>query len=95
MKVELSIKDDKELRDMIKDTIRGQIKSVIRSDIDEVIKEVVGNTAKLSDLLTKEISKVVKDFFSFSYLKGPGAQIVEKEIKEQVAIAFKKILKEN
>ena len=43
MKVELSIRDDKELRDTIKDMIRGQVKSIVREDVDSILKELVTN----------------------------------------------------
>ena len=96
MKVELSIKDDAELRFLIKDMIRGQVTSIARSDIEQIIKEVVGDkTAKLSDLMAKEITKVVQNFFASSYMaKGPGLDMIQKEIKDQVAIALKKVLQQ-
>ena len=37
MKVELSIKDDKELRETIKDMIRGQVMNIIRSETASII----------------------------------------------------------
>jgi hypothetical protein len=95
MKVNLDIRDDKELRDMVKDMIRGQVKSVMRTDIDEIMKEVVGDkTAKLSDVMAKEITKVVRDFFQSGYTRGPGYAMIEKEIKEQVALTLKKVIQE-
>jgi hypothetical protein len=39
MKVELSIKDDKELRDLIKDMIRGAVTSIIRDELKEISRQ--------------------------------------------------------
>ena len=42
MKVELSIKDDKELRDTIKDMIKGQVLSVARSEVETIKIRLAG-----------------------------------------------------
>ena len=96
MKVELSIKDDAELRFLIKDMIRGQVTSIARSDIEQIIKEVVGDkTAKLSDLMAKEITKVVTEFFGGTYMRdGPGRQMIKDEIQKQVSATLKKVLQQ-
>lgn len=41
MKVELSIKDDKELRNLIKDMIRGQVVSITRENVGDMILESI------------------------------------------------------
>ena len=41
MKLELSIKDDKELRNLIKDMIKGQVTSIIRDELSDMIKEAM------------------------------------------------------
>ncbi len=95
MTVKLDLHDDKELRDMIKDLIRGQVKSIMRTDIDEIMKEVVGDKmSKLSDVMAKEIVKVVHNFFEGGYRQGQGYQMIEKEIKEQVAATLKKVIQD-
>ena len=45
MKVELSIKDDKELRNTIKDMIRGQVKAIIREDLQAMIIESIAESS--------------------------------------------------
>ena len=41
MKVELSIKDDRELRNLIKDMIRGTVVNIAREEISFVIKDAI------------------------------------------------------
>lgn len=50
MKVELSIKDDKELRDLIKDMIRGTVTNIIRDEIKKMSEKA----------LVKELDKKLK-----------------------------------
>ena len=45
MKVELSIKDDKELRNTIKDMIRGQVRAIIREDLQAMIIESIAESS--------------------------------------------------
>jgi hypothetical protein len=40
MKIELSINDDKELRDCVKDMIKGQVKNIIREELDKIIADI-------------------------------------------------------
>lgn len=46
MKVELSIKDDKELRNLIKDMIRGQVVNIARESLNTLIAETVERKMK-------------------------------------------------
>ena len=41
MKVELNIKDDRELRNAIRDMIRGEVRGVVRSSITEIMREEI------------------------------------------------------
>lgn len=69
MRVELSIKDDSELRNMIKDMIRGQITGIVREEITQIIGKVVeekihidvrGITeCKIEDRVTKSLSEYI------------------------------------
>jgi hypothetical protein len=60
MKVELSIKDDSELRGMIKDMIRGAVKNVIRESTKAIMKETIKKQVDL--VLPREIHGIVKDY---------------------------------
>lgn len=42
MKVEISIKDDRELKDHIRDVIKGEVVSIARGEIRHIIKQVFG-----------------------------------------------------
>lgn len=97
MKLDIDIRDDKELRDQIRDMIRGQVNALIRAEFEAMLKDAIGNRVeKLSDIMAKEIAKVVKEFFQGTYMtKGPGYEMIEKEIKEQVAAALKKVIQES
>jgi vacuolar-type H+-ATPase subunit C/Vma6 len=59
MKVELSIKDDKELRQLIKDMIRGQVVNIARESLTTLISEAV--VRKLESEDSEVISKAIRD----------------------------------
>ena len=61
MNVELSIKDDKELRNCIKDMIRGEVLSVARKEIIDIIKDVVGKKTNIQFKFETLLNEVVKD----------------------------------
>ena len=46
MKLELSIKDDKKLRDLIEDMIKGQVTSILRKEISKITIEEYKNKKK-------------------------------------------------
>ena len=95
MKLNIDIRDDKELRDQIKYMIRGQVNALIRAEFEAMLKDAIGNRVeKLSDAMSKEITKTIRDFFQNGYTHGPGYAMIEKEIKEQVAVTLKKVIQE-
>ena len=58
MKVELKIKDDKELRNTIKDMIRSQVKSIIRVELNNIIKN------ELEKIFEKDKKLIEKEYNS-------------------------------
>lgn len=85
MKVELSIKDDRELRNLIKDMIRGQVKSILREDLKEILREEAGDRIDRYFRYSSLESEVVK-------VVTKTAKTLEKEtIKEQAPVLAEKI----
>jgi hypothetical protein len=96
MKVELSIADDKELRDMIKNMIKGQIVSVAREEINDILKEVYEQKYDLKDFnmkdvvereIRKQVSDAVYKIFQTSWgdrdlLKEYARSIINKKVNE-------------
>lgn len=80
MKVELSIKDDKELRDIIKDMIRGAVTTIVRDELKEVAQRQ----------LSQELAKRLKETSSYEVRQqlqhsGNVAKEVSAAIKEVVS----------
>ena len=94
MKVELSIKDDRELRAHIKDLIRGEVVSIARGEIRSILAEVVGGIAtgesqeKVDAIAKSVISTAVQKEFS----RSGYAQVsfVQKTIREQISEMLRK-----
>ena len=62
MKIELSFKDDAELRKYIKDMIKGQVKNLVREEITQIIKDVhKGKLGKesMEHAIKEEIKNVI------------------------------------
>lgn len=62
MKVELSIKDDKELRDLIKDMIRGTVVSLARESLNTLVAEAVrkkmeSDSSSISNIIANAVLK--------------------------------------
>ena len=105
MKVELSIKDDKELRAHIKDAIKGVITSIVRDEIQrEVIlamtEKVKGHNEQwLHDAVQREIRSIIIRMFRANYMstdelmpivKEVVADIVKQRQLPQIEAAFEK-----
>lgn len=99
MKVELSIADDREMRDTIRDLIKGEVASIMRGEIKgivaELVKEdVIPKDAKtLGDIVRSEVRKYVSEQLlgSNSYSNNPLREIA----REEVAKLLKESLKTN
>jgi len=65
MKIELSFKDDAELRKYIKDMIKGQVRKLVREEIDQIIKDVHDNRMgkeSMEHAINEEIKNVVRSY---------------------------------
>lgn len=75
MKIELSIKDDKELRNLIKDMIKGQVKSVLKKELTDLTIEAFKNERTKN--ITNRISDSLNDY--------------EDEVDEQIKLKKKEV----
>lgn len=95
MKVELDIRDDKELRNLIKDMIRGQIKNVAREEVKEIVMaEMVKKTSRNVETLFIEAvtNEVRRQFLSLtSPLRVAALYQVEKCVPANVESTLAKI----
>ena len=89
MKVELSIKDDAELRNLIKDMIKGQVKTVAREEIVNILKESIqestGKPKTIDDFIKNTVQNELKSsFYGRNYIKEKAAEFILKEVNEQL-----------
>lgn len=96
MKVELSIRDDRELRNHIKDVIKGEVTSIARGEIQNIIKDVFTSKYEKSiersadRLIKEELKMMIKDSLKVAgawgnttnYIKDVARKEIEKYIKE-------------
>ena len=97
MKVELSIKDDRELRAHIKEAIRAEVLSIARGEIRGIIAEVCGKitSEECKDKIDTIAKNVIKEGVSKlinhsvwgrdSYAK----QVIREQVKEILENGFK------
>ncbi len=102
MKVELSIKDDKELRNMIKDMIRGQVKALIREDLQPLMEEEVTRQLKNRYISDMDIHAALRSAITKKLPTGLPTLAreeirnhVDEEIKYSVLEEAKKLLKDD
>ena len=95
MKVELSIKDDKELRDMIKDMIRGAVTTIVRDELKEMSKAILSEQAKtlLDNFTMSEIRNVVNRPDIENAVRKSIATVVDEKIEEAIFQKALSILK--
>jgi len=107
MHVRLEIKEDKELRNMIKDMVRGAVTSVIRENINDLIEKEVRRKVKgLSDYelqaalerkvrnvaVSKKVDAAVKKVVSFEFEQAVNLQVCE--VLENMDTKIDEIIKE-
>lgn len=94
MKVELSIADDRELRDHIKDVIKGQVLSIARGEIRDIIAQAVDEKAipKDPDDIRQIIVQAIKDLVKQELgARRYGKSWIREEAREQIAEFIKSI----
>ncbi len=89
MKIELSIKDDAELRNTIKDMIKGSVTSVVRESVDAIIAEAIRK--QVENILPKEVQSIVSDFLRkqdkvsiASFVQVAISKVVTAEVENQI-----------
>ena len=94
MKVELSIADDRELRQHIRDVIKGEILSIARGEIKTIIaravseKAIPGNAANIKRLVETAIAEEVKrqlsgnNYNSRSWIRTEARQQIANLIRD-------------
>jgi hypothetical protein len=93
MKLTLNIKEDKELRDYIKDMIKGQIMSIARKEIRGLVMEALSdrikniNTENTESIMKKEIERLV-----YRELTGSTGWNKPNYIKEQARILINDVI---
>lgn len=83
MKVELSIKDDKELRNMVKDLIRGQVASVTREEIKKILADSIGNSSIKAGLV-ESAERIARDAVREYVNEALGGFRRERTIRDMV-----------
>jgi len=93
MKVELSIADDRELRNAIKDLIKGEVTSIMRGEIKNIIADLVKegiypkDTKDLGNIVKAEVASYVKEQLKSSnynnnYVREMARQETAKILRE-------------
>jgi len=94
MKVELEIKDDKELRAVIKDMIRGQVTSIVREEIKNLVaKEVEKKTDP--KVLSTEIQRFFRDSRMTTSLEGKVNDAVHALVTEEIKESIERRVRES
>jgi len=95
MKVELSIADDRELRQHIKDVIRGEVLSIARGEIKGIIAQAVSEKAIPSEpvdverVISEEIRKHVRKELGTSSYRDPSW--IRNEARRQIGEYLKEL----
>ncbi len=90
MKVELSIKGDRELRNTIKDMIKGQILAITREEIDNTIKSEIKRKIEKEHFSTFVIKSLIKSTVT-QISRNALLEIKENATKELVEYSKDKI----
>lgn len=97
VKIELSIRDDKELRDMIKDLIRGQVVSTVRATIHTVMQEEMKKSFPSAGFIESTLQSQTAGLVSKAIDKYDPAkkirEMVQTMIREAVIEEVRKTLK--
>lgn len=99
MKLELNIKDDKELRDTIKDMVRGQVMSIVREELKALAREALLD--KIKSMNSNDLRSVLgmnKYHLSDSEYRILAEKLITKELvanaAEQHKVLFRQYVKD-
>ncbi len=97
MKVELSIADDRELRDTIRDMIKGEVVSIARGEIRTIFAEVIKegyipkSKEELDKIIREEIRKIVSDSLTQNWTGS--ASYIKSVAREEVNLLLRELIK--
>jgi len=93
MRVELSIADDTELRNMTKDLIKGQVRSLTRQELLWRVQEEILKKSKINDksFIENEIQHILKEEVRKAIRPSMGLNIIEKTVRDEVMKQLKNI----
>lgn len=99
MKLELSIKDDKELRKHIKSMIEGQVRGIGRETIDhEVTRIALKRTpteGRIEEIVREEVKKTINETLNSvfcSFGQGRGTRNMKEFIKETIVEEVRRMI---
>lgn len=82
IKLQLTLEDNKQLRDYAMDIIKSQIKRLIRDELKEATPGLVNNTISESKYMVKEIiAKEIKHYMDRGTILELLSNAVEKELR--------------
>jgi hypothetical protein len=96
MKLELSIADDRELRNFIKDSIKSEIVSIARGEVKGILVDVIKegyipkSQSDIDKIVREEINSIIRNELKSSDYYGNN----NNKLKEYVTDAISNILKE-
>lgn len=87
MKLQLTLEDNKELRDYAMNIIKSQIERLIRDELKEATKGLVADTIRKSKNMVEElIYKEMKRYMDRNTMLGIMTKAIEKELQVPIML---------
>lgn len=100
MKLQLTVSDEQQMRDWVKDLIRGQVESILRNDLKEIIGQSIVQSsypqteADMKVLIAQQIKEVVRQQLA-TPMRGFNSQTFIQEIaREEIAELIREMFKD-
>ena len=97
MKITLSVQEDKEMRDYVKDLIRGQVVSVVRGEIieiakDEICRKLENTGTEIIQLWVKQaITNATREYIDENFNKS---KLVQYHIRPKVESGVSRLIQD-